>query len=39
MLPVNPLPVAYDQTPESLYMRQLASIAESKQHRKEMGSK
>ena len=31
MLPVNPLPIAYDQTPESLYMRQLASIAESKQ--------
>lgn len=31
MLPVNPLPVAYDQTPESLYMRQLASIAEPKQ--------
>ena len=39
MLPVNPLPVAYDQTPESLYMRQLASITESKQHRKEMRSK
>lgn len=39
MLSVDPLPVAYDQTPESLYMRQLASIAESKQHRKEMGSK
>ena len=27
MLPVDPLPVAYDQTPESLYMRQLVSKA------------
>lgn len=27
MLPANPLPVAYDQTPESLYMRQLVSKA------------